>query len=140
MRVRKSRKTVLVVDDEPTIARIVGLHLRRAGFEVLVFTSPREVLSYWEQFPDRVLALVTDLSMPLMSGLELADALRQGRPCLPVLFLTGHSQWAVEVLEHGGDCAVLSKPFQRLDLVRGLTRLLGLPLSGSRPDFPAIAS
>lgn len=85
-------QTIWVVDDEPAIARYVSELLEGNGYRVLVFHDPKEVLEAFSRegaaVPD---LLVTDKTMPGMSGLELARHLCQARPNLPIILCTGYT-------------------------------------------------
>lgn len=115
-----ARPVVLVVDDEPILLDTVAQALRRSGYEVLVAANGDEALEIARR--ETFGLLVTDLVMPGMDGISLAQRLRATRPDLPVLFITGYA---------GGDLAqrlptdatVLRKPFRALDLVTSVARL-----------------
>ena len=98
---------VLVVDDEPMVRTVTTKLLRLRGHDVRdVDGGPAALAALAEAGFDVV---VTDLSMPDMSGRELAAAVRQRHPGLPVLLLTGDTDASVE----GADvAAVIKKPFQ----------------------------
>jgi DNA-binding NtrC family response regulator len=78
-------QTVLLVDDEADQCELHRAMLQREGFVVKATTSPREAVGLC----DDVHVVVTDLQMDEMSGLELVERLRERRPDLPVLLLTG---------------------------------------------------
>jgi CheY-like chemotaxis protein len=119
--------SVLVVDDQAELAEMMAAMIKREGHDVRVATSgPAAVAAVEEQVPDLVL---TDLGMPGMSGLDLADALHARWPALPVALVTG---WGPTVdpgraLE-SEIVQVIGKPF-RMTEVRGL---LARVLDGSR--------
>jgi PAS domain S-box-containing protein len=115
------RPAVLVVDDEPSLRDSVAQTLRRSGFEVYVAADGLEALEVARG--QRFGVLVTDLVMPNMDGITLAERLREGRPDLPVLFITGHA--AVDFARRLPlDAPVLRKPFRALDLVSSVSRLV----------------
>ncbi|HEY6947451.1 MAG TPA: ATP-binding protein, partial [Gemmatimonadales bacterium] len=89
------RETVLVVDDEDGVRRVAGRVLERLGYRVLTAASGLEALDLMlrERVPIR--ALVTDVRMPGMTGLELVDVLKTGGMDLPVLFISGHADMVV---------------------------------------------
>lgn len=101
---------VLVVDDVTQVRRVAALSLRAAGFEVSEAAGGREALALVEAGAfDLVL---TDACMPKMSGEELAHALRERFPALPVILMTGFSDTAAAF-----DLPVLHKPVSVDDLV-----------------------
>lgn len=82
-------RTVLVVDDEAAIRRALGATLLAAGYGVLEAGDGRDALDLLET--ERVDVVISDVRMPRMDGLELAETLRVRRPSLPVFLLSG---WA----------------------------------------------
>lgn len=114
--------TVLVVDDEAIVRRSVSRSLRSAGYAVHEASSGREAIELAEGA--RIDALVTDVVMPAMTGLELARALWSEEPALPVLFMSGFPR-DVSVDDLSGPARrFLSKPFGRDELTRALEALL----------------
>jgi two-component system cell cycle sensor histidine kinase/response regulator CckA len=82
--------SILVVDDEPSICEFVRWVLADAGYDTRVAHSGPAALQLVSEcgYPD---VLVTDVKMPMMTGDELARRLRDGKPGLNVVFLTGFS-------------------------------------------------
>lgn len=114
------RPSVLVVDDEPSLLASVGQALRRSGYEVFEASGADDALEV--AFRERVGVLVTDLVMPGMDGVTLAETLRTAHPDLPVLFITGFAGQDVS-RRLPPDANVLRKPFRALDLVSSVERL-----------------
>jgi len=79
---------VYVVDDDASVRRALTRVFRAAGYEVLAFESAYEFLD--RQPSDTPTCLVLDIRMPGMSGLELADQLRDSGSTLPIVLITGH--------------------------------------------------
>lgn len=92
------RKRVLVVDDNPDAADLLGDVLERAGHEVSVVNDPLEALSHVGDFQPDVAVL--DIGLPVMDGYELATRLRASSDCL-LIALTGYGQ-ADDVLRSQG--------------------------------------
>lgn len=112
--------TVLVADDEPDLCEITRRILTRAGLTVVPAAGFREALRVAADYADEVHLLLTDLRMPGGSGAELVERLRQDRPDLRVLFMSGLPKHHPSVLELGPKAAVVEKPFtprQLLDAV-----------------------
>ncbi len=102
---------VLFVDDEVALVRLAQRALPRLGYVVRSFVDPREALAYARAHPEEFDVLVTDLTMPHLSGLELIDALRAGRPSLPVVLSSGYlSPQAEAAARTAGVNVILSKP------------------------------
>ena len=81
--------TVLLAEDEESVRRITARMLRAGGYEVLLASDGGEALRLGRQNADRLTAIVTDLEMPEVGGLELARRLVRQRPELPVVFISG---------------------------------------------------
>jgi hypothetical protein len=116
---------VLVVDDNPSLGRVLALGLKRAGYGVVTCLTGSSALDLLRDDPTIVL-LLSDVVMPGgMNGIELARASRQIRPGLPVLLVTG---FADDVFEQFGASAtefpLIGKPFAIAELVARLKELL----------------
>lgn len=84
-----AHQTVLLVDDEPTLVSLAERGLTRQGHRVFGFTHPATALEAFRLDPDQFDVVITDLSMPHMSGLELARHIRRIRADVPVILTTG---------------------------------------------------
>jgi PAS domain S-box-containing protein len=117
---------VLVVDDDELIRGLLESFLPGLGYVVSTASNGSEALRLTEEgglAPDAVL---TDVVMPKMSGFELVKRLRQRRPDLPVIFMSGHLDEAVAA--HGEvaqGTPFLQKPFRLRDVAATLGQLLG---------------
>jgi CheY-like chemotaxis protein len=80
---------VLYVDDEEALVFLVSRVLQRAGHKVSGFTAPSEALDAFKLHPDSFDLIVSDMSMPGMSGLELARKVLTIRPNIPFIITTG---------------------------------------------------
>ena len=113
----RSNDTVLLVEDENGVRKLVRHMLEALGLNVLEASSGPEALDLCLAYPDAVHLLVTDVVMPRMSGKELADRLRISRPEMKVLFMSGYVDDAVVL--HGvlhAEAAFLQKPFDAANL------------------------
>jgi two-component system alkaline phosphatase synthesis response regulator PhoP len=118
-------KKVLVVDDEIHIVHVVAIKLRNNGYEVLTAENGAEAFKVaCEEKPD---IIVTDFQMPLMTGLEMVEALRQNQDTadVPVIMLTARG-FAIEESQRQqlriSEC--LSKPFSPKELLRTIEDVL----------------
>jgi PAS domain S-box-containing protein len=110
---REKDETVLVVEDEWAVRSLVRHVLGEAGYAVLEASSGQEAIEVAERFRDRIDLLLTDVVMPGLGGRETARRLREARPGLKVLFMSGYSYDALlgETGEEPFDAEFLSKPF-----------------------------
>lgn len=118
-------KKVLVVDDEIHIVHVVAIKLRNNGYEVLSADNGAEAFELaCKERPD---IIVTDFQMPVMSGLELVEKLRQrqGTKDIPVIMLTARS-FAIpeEQQENLRISSCLSKPFSPKELLGNIEDVL----------------
>jgi PAS domain S-box-containing protein len=90
-RVARGSETVLLVEDDDGVRALAQLLLTEAGYTILVERNGREALLAAERHEGPIDLLVTDLVMPGLSGVELADAVTQLRPGLRVVFMSGYS-------------------------------------------------
>lgn len=116
---------VLYVDDEPVLLTIGEHRLSAAGYEVTGANDPTRALELFTATPDQFDLVVTDLSMPRMTGMELAQAIHRIRPDLPVLLLTGFMQeFTPDELSGTGIRGVLIKPVPTQVLLEEVGSLL----------------
>jgi CheY-like chemotaxis protein len=80
---------ILIVDDEPDVSNVLKLVLCRAGYRATAFTDPQAALNAFLSRPAEVSLILTDLTMPSMTGLELARKVFEIRSDLPVILATG---------------------------------------------------
>jgi CheY-like chemotaxis protein len=100
-------ETILVVEDTEATAQITRILLENWGYVVLEAHSPSEALELFDSHAAEVQLLLTDVLMPGMSGLQLANELRRSSPLLPVVFMSGGP---ADQFGAPGD-AYLPKPF-----------------------------
>jgi two-component system, cell cycle sensor histidine kinase and response regulator CckA len=125
------RTRVLFVDDEELIARLGGRLLTRLGCEVRMFTDSRQALEAFRAEPDRFDLVVTDQTMPGMTGADLSRQLLAIRPDLPIVLTTGFSEnMDEERARKLGIREFFLKPFLMDDLAAVLRRALDQPVSG----------
>ena len=120
----ESNKTILVVDDEPEVRKLVGAVVQQAGYVALTADSGEHALTLVKK-QGPVALLITDVVQPGMSGPMLADRLTALQPDLKVLYISGYDNTHVVqkyVVEKGH--ALLTKPFNLADLRAKMTDLL----------------
>ncbi len=122
---RSARPLILVADDEESLLRLLEEALGRRGFEVVTAMDGRRALEIFQETP-RLQAVVLDVKMPGMSGMEACRAMHDLRPEVPILLSTGFSEMETdrEAAELGA-FAVLHKPFRVGALTERLSAALG---------------
>jgi two-component system, cell cycle sensor histidine kinase and response regulator CckA len=126
--------TVLVVEDEEGVREVAVRILQDYGFQTLAAADGLEALEVMASAGDKVTAVLLDLSMPRMGGQETLRHLREQRPDLPVIMMSGYTEEAVasQFSENGpGITAFLQKPFLAEDLMEVLRRALLVVNPGS---------
>ena len=115
--------TILVAEDDDMVRAFVCSGLRRHGYRVLEAQDGAAALALAERVGLRRIDLVlTDVEMPALDGIELARCLRQLRPDVKVLHMTGSSAARLDKLGSAG--GVLQKPFAYGTLLRGVDACL----------------
>jgi PAS domain S-box-containing protein len=139
------QETILLVDDEEALRIAARRMLQRAGFTVLQASDGADALRVMSEHTGPVHALVTDVVMPGVGGLELVRRLREVRPDLPTLFISGYTEEGVRT--QGAlqpDAAFLEKPFSPEDLIRKVREVMANPVKapadGYRPPDSSIPS
>jgi len=121
----KSKKQILIVDDEPSWIKSLSVLLRQQGYKVLEATSGKEALSTLSgMHPDLILS---DVRMPDMNGFDFLDAVRRTASIskTPVVFFTGIDDYdAMKVAKGLGATDYLIKPFDKRDVLSVISKHL----------------
>jgi len=126
---------VLFIDDEDAVVRLATLNLTRLGYRVTGCTEPAAALREFHRDPDAFDAVVTDLSMPGMSGFDCARELLATRPELPILMTSGYIRPEDEVQAREiGIRSVCNKP----DALNELGNILAQILATGTPASAAV--
>ena len=124
--------TILIVDDEAHILRITSMWLRRHGYEIFEATNGAEALELLEH--QSIDLVITDMNMPVLSGLDLVRTVRTERGSdVPFVLLTARcdqEQLAGELSQYG--VRIYPKPFVPSRLVEDVGRLLETAQGGQR--------
>lgn len=119
---------VLLIDDDPVVARALRRVLARDGHETDHYTNPIAALARVKTKPYDL--VITDFRMPELDGLRVASQISIEMPALPIILLTGSFDIDLERVEAAGVVAVLSKPIDGqvlLDAVRKHARVSAGP-------------
>lgn len=114
----RGRGTVLVVEDEEGVREVVGRMLERLGFQVITAEDGIEALRRLDHHEGAMAAVLLDLSMPRMGGPEVLQHIRERRPEVPIVLMSGYTEQEVasKLLSSEGAVAFLQKPFLPEDL------------------------
>jgi len=116
-------ETILLVEDDDGVRTLAWQVLEDCGYTVLDARHGQEALAVSQEFPDEIHLILTDLTMPEITGPELVRRLRPGRPAIKVLYMSGHADSARAVAE---PLRLLAKPFAAEELARKVRETLGI--------------
>ena len=117
--------TILVVEDEPDVSRVVCMMLKARGYKVLQAPGPVEALAMFEQNNDRIDLLLTDVIMPVMNGRELYEQIALLRPGIKTLYMSGYADGVIDdtgILPD--EVNFLQKPFTPDALIAKVAQIL----------------
>lgn len=131
-------KRIMVLDDEEPIANFLATVFTQQGCDVTVMTDSRRAFELFEQDPNRFDLVVTDQTMPVINGAELAQEMLNIKPYQPIILCTGYSVHIDEAKANALNIgALLQKPVSTAHLLSVSQRLLTNPrdssLSGTSP-------
>ncbi len=132
-------ETVLVVEDDEALRKLITALLGSSGYKVLEAASGDAALQLAQTSGEHIDLLLTDMLMPVMSGIELSAQLRKTQPQLKILLMSGY---AGDLIQRYGVAAseimLIEKPFTRIGLLSKIRfALRGGSSSMTRPDHPS---
>ncbi|HUK90174.1 MAG TPA: PAS domain S-box protein, partial [Blastocatellia bacterium] len=124
--VTQGQETVLVVEDQETVLKLVRDILEHQGYRVLHALRPSDAITICNEYDGPIHLMITDVIMPQMNGRQLADYVAPTRPDMRVLFMSGYTDNAM-VKEGilGPGAAFIQKPFQMSSLLYSVRDVLG---------------
>ena len=123
-------RCVLVVDDEPSVRRVVRVALESSGYAVIEAGDGDEALATLRRAQARVTHVLLDMTMPRLSGSETLLRLRELAPDLPVLLMSGYAEQEFSATDAPGRTAFLAKPFRVAELCARLAELSAAAAQG----------
>ena len=129
-----SRRTILIMDDEPQIRSLMKRTLEGAGYVVLEADSSATAASLSSKHQGRIDLLIADLIMPRTDGFMTSARLLRARPEMKVLFVSGYAETSPSVrenLEELKDTPFLAKPHTAAELLAKVSEVLARPHSRS---------
>ncbi len=122
---RRVTETVLLVDDEQALREVTRRILTRNGYHVLTAANGHQAIEIASSHDGPIELLLTDVIMPTMQGPTVANAVRELRPNVRVLFMSGHAQPVLEAeAVLGTEFLLLEKPFDQSMLMENVRRVL----------------
>ena len=116
---------ILFIDDEEVLAEMGRTMLERFGYRVVVQTDSAQALRDFAEHPDQFDLVITDQTMPKMTGVALAEKLLQIRPDIPIILCTGYSDVVSEQTARAkGIRELVMKPLARKEMVEVIHRVL----------------
>ena len=122
--------TILLAEDTQEVRQLMVAVLRQNGYEVLDAPDGMSALEIAGRYRGLIDLLITDVNMPRLDGPGLCDRLRQMRPGIKALFVSGAA--AKHKLDGAHDMAFLAKPFTAYHLLQSTQRLLALSPAAER--------
>jgi PAS domain S-box-containing protein len=116
---------ILLVDDEAQVVQVTGQMLSSLGYQVTGRTSATEAFELFAEAAQDFDLLITDLTMPELTGVELSNRFKAIRPDLPVILFTGYSdQFSKDAAQKAGVDEYCAKPLSMRELATVVRRLL----------------
>jgi CheY-like chemotaxis protein len=123
--IRGQGEVICIVDDEPLVGGFSRTALARFGYQAVCFESPDQCLHALQQDQAGCAVLITDQTMPSMTGMELSAQVRTFAPQLPIIVMSGYfSKISPAALDQIGHISLLAKPFTVDEIARAVHRAL----------------
>lgn len=118
-------ETILVVDDDPAIVQMVGEMITRLGYHVAPYTDPSEALAHFSENPDRFDVIISDMTMPEMSGIQLSEKMKAVRQDIPFIICTGFSDQIDDASRAQYDIqGYIEKPVIKMEMAKKIRSVL----------------
>ena len=124
---RADGQRVLFIDDEAVLCRSVASLLERLGYRVTARTDPAEALDLFQKNPQAFDVVLTDLTMPGLTGVDVAREVQKLDPTKPILMMSGfNSTWTAEALRAVGVVELIKKPLGAVQLSETLASVIAM--------------
>ena len=118
------KESILFVDDDESIARMMARMLKKIGYQVEVRTNPVEALALFKEKSDQFDIVITDMTMPQMTGDNLAEKMREIRHDIPIIICTGYSSLIDEDKSKKMNMFFIMKPITIVDIGKMIRQAL----------------
>jgi two-component system cell cycle sensor histidine kinase/response regulator CckA len=123
--IARGDERILVVDDEDAIAQLIYKMLEPLGYKVTTFTSSIEALEIFPKQPNNFDLIITDMTMPKMTGMELSQEVLKIAPDIPIIICTGFSNLITnEKALNIGAKQLIMKPVIKRDMAKAIREVL----------------
>lgn len=116
-------KTILIVDDEENLAKLVAEMLNTNDCQSEIYTSPLKALSAFQAEPNKFDLIISDQTMPELTGLEMINRIRIIRPDIPAIISTGYSNSIDNRIANENDIFLLNKPLLKAELTTAINKI-----------------
>jgi len=125
MDIPSGSERILFIDDEPTLGNIAEMTLKNLGYQVTTRTNSKEALDLFTLHPDQYDLVITDMTMPDMTGDKLAQKIMEVKKDIPIILCTGFSEYiSKEKAESIGIREFIMKPFEMKKMARTIRKVL----------------
>jgi len=122
---RRGTETILVVDDEEFVSATIARTLKSLGYNVMSSTSSGEALELFVKEKEQIDLVITDFTMPKMTGAQLAEKMLQVNASIPIILMTGYTSAIDDAGAKGlGIKAFLTKPVSKKTLSQTIRNVL----------------
>lgn len=121
------QEILLFVDDEPLIADLFQKFMSRRGYQTMLASNATEAIQLLQSKTVNIVLVVTDLSLPVISGIELARVIKDQFEGLPVILATGYDLSTEVVNLPKNIVHIVKKPFQNKELAELIANILNPP-------------
>ena len=123
--IKGGSESILFVDDEESIVNLNQQRLERLGYKVIPKTDPLEALEFFRANPDQIDLIISDMTMPHMTGDKLAQEILNIRPDMPIILCTGYSEkMSEDRAQEIGIRKYIEKPIEKETLARSIREVL----------------
>ncbi len=121
----EGKESILLVDDEPAVVDVVSRMLERLGYQVTAAHNGLEALELFLEDPSRFNLVLTDQTMPDLTGIDLAKRMLEARTDIPIILFTGHSEFvSAEKAKKAGIREFIMKPLSKKEVAQTIRRVL----------------
>lgn len=118
-------KSILLAEDAEIVREMVQEILKNDGYEVFAYPDGQKAFAFFQQNPEKVDLVVTDIVMPQMNGKELAQQCRSERPDVGILYMSGYLDSQLNTEEDlSGNTDFIAKPFRPAELLQKIEELI----------------